>query len=360
MADASLEQLIHQIYEVPLAPDGWMALAPVLHEHFAAPSGLFILRPGCVDVVGASGPVDDEGVALFSTDLWRQDRALAALSNAPAGSLVLDSSLVSERERVKCRFYNDFMASQGLERGFYASIAYGRQGLLVASVQRAAHLGDYEAHEITLMQRILPHLQRSFRTWQHLVDTELERQAALDAMEHVTVGVVLVDGMGKLQFANRIAEEQIGTGALMVANGRLTARSPRATRALQDAVGRAARENFPIADRVALPLADGQTLSVLVSPLTGNPAGLAMLLIGGQGRGGMDESAARQAYGLTPAEARLLAALVEGEQVPDYARRHNISATTAKTHLRAIFDKVGERRQADLIRRVISDPALRA
>jgi DNA-binding CsgD family transcriptional regulator len=291
---------------------------------------------------------------------------MTELASAPIGSLVLDSRLISDPERVKSRFYSDFMAPQGLERGLYASVGRGRHGLLIASAQRGARRGDYEAHEIRLMKQIIPHLQRSFRTWQHVVDAELERQAAIDAMEHVTVGIALVDGLGKLHFANRIAEEQIRGGALMLAHGRLCARSPRATQALQEAIRGAVREDRPIADRVALPVAGAPSVSVLVSPLSDGPASrrhpgrLAMLLIGGEQRRAIDETAVAQVYGLTPAEARLLAALVKGEQLADYAARHKISATTAKTHLRAMFDKIGERRQADLIRRVVSDPALRA
>lgn len=64
----------------------------------------------------------------------------------------------------------------------------------------------------------------------------------------------------------------------------------------------------------------------------------------------------RHSFNLTPAEARLLSALVEGERLTDYAGRIGIKTTTAKTHLRGLFAKTGETRQADLIRRAISDP----
>jgi DNA-binding CsgD family transcriptional regulator len=85
-----------------------------------------------------------------------------------------------------------------------------------------------------------------------------------------------------------------------------------------------------------------------------------MIVIGGEGAAAVQKAAVRQAYGLTPAEARLLAALVEGERLNGYARRTGISITTAKSHLNSLFDKVGERRQADLIRRAASDGWLRS
>ncbi len=84
-----------------------------------------------------------------------------------------------------------------------------------------------------------------------------------------------------------------------------------------------------------------------------------MLVLGTATRPSIEHSRLRQSFGLTPAEARLLGALIAGERLPDYARRHGVSPTTARTHLRSLFDKTGERRQSDLIRRALSDPVLR-
>jgi len=64
-------------------------------------------------------------------------------------------------------------------------------------------------------------------------------------------------------------------------------------------------------------------------------------------------------YGLTPAEARLMAALVDGERLEDYADRQGISVNTARTQSKQIFAKTGHGRQADLIREVLANPALR-
>jgi DNA-binding CsgD family transcriptional regulator len=65
-------------------------------------------------------------------------------------------------------------------------------------------------------------------------------------------------------------------------------------------------------------------------------------------------------YGLTPAEARLMAALVDGERLEDYAERQQISINTARTQSKQVFAKTGHGRQADLIREVLANLALRA
>jgi DNA-binding CsgD family transcriptional regulator len=63
-------------------------------------------------------------------------------------------------------------------------------------------------------------------------------------------------------------------------------------------------------------------------------------------------AAAAAEFGLTPAEARLLAVLFEGCSVPQAAERLGVARTTARTHLQRVFDKTGARRQGDLMRLV--------
>ncbi len=367
MSRQSFEQLIDSIYEVPLSADGWMSLAPALQEHLGAPVALFLAGPADVRLLGDAGPVSGPEMHDYADHLWREDRAMAALQSAPPGQVIADSQLVSDRERRTSRFYNDLLGANGLERGLYASVARGKDGLMFIAAQRSAFAGDYDLAEVGAIRRIVPHLRRSYRTWLRIREAELQRGTALDAMEHVTLGIALVDEAGKLHFANRVAEHEMSKGALTVAHGRVTCRSSHAAHALRAAVRAAARQKRAIAQRVIVGDGEGPSpLSVLVAPVRDqataglHPSNLAMLLIGRRELNAVEEVALGTAYGLTPAEARLLAALVDGERLPTYARRHGIAVTTAKTHLKALFDKVGERRQADLIRRAVSDPFLRS
>ena len=61
-------------------------------------------------------------------------------------------------------------------------------------------------------------------------------------------------------------------------------------------------------------------------------------------------------FGLTPAEAKLLERLVEGESLKNSAILLDISHNTARSQLRSIFEKTGTNRQAALIRLVMSTP----
>jgi DNA-binding CsgD family transcriptional regulator len=107
-------------------------------------------------------------------------------------------------------------------------------------------------------------------------------------------------------------------------------------------------------------------LSVAVTPMDerDRPAGLigplALVAVSMPERAeGPREEGLRVLFDLTPAEARLVTALCSGETLAGYAGATGATLNTVKTHLKHVFEKTGETRQTDLVRRVATDLALR-
>jgi len=71
----------------------------------------------------------------------------------------------------------------------------------------------------------------------------------------------------------------------------------------------------------------------------------------------LDAAVLRLLYHLTPAEARLAVAVAEGRELTEIAEAFGIARNTARAQLRTIYDKTGVRRQADLVRLLLSGPA---
>ncbi|MGH6998719.1 MAG: LuxR C-terminal-related transcriptional regulator, partial [Phenylobacterium sp.] len=61
-------------------------------------------------------------------------------------------------------------------------------------------------------------------------------------------------------------------------------------------------------------------------------------------------SSLSESFGLTPAEVRLARKLRDGRSLQDAADELSVSVNTVRNQLRAIFDKMGLKRQSDLIR----------
>jgi DNA-binding CsgD family transcriptional regulator len=70
------------------------------------------------------------------------------------------------------------------------------------------------------------------------------------------------------------------------------------------------------------------------------------------------ENALQRLYQLTPAEARLAAALAAGESVQCFAARTGVTEGTARHHLKHVLAKTETHRQADLMRLIFTGPAM--
>jgi DNA-binding CsgD family transcriptional regulator len=67
-----------------------------------------------------------------------------------------------------------------------------------------------------------------------------------------------------------------------------------------------------------------------------------------------------QAFGVSPAESRLAAALLTGKRPSEIAAASGVRITTVRTQLSSILRKVGVDRQADLVRVLSSIPGIRS
>lgn len=160
-------------------------------------------------------------------------------------------------------------------------------------------------------------------------------------------GVILCDRHGKVVFANRVAAVVLtqADALLIDRGGEIRGRVPAETALLRQALAdggavRASRES-------------GEALPLLVCPLP--PEG-AVIFIGDRQSAMSQEPIARW-YELTPAEARVAAALAEGESLEDAAELLGITRNTARTHLKRIFAKTGTNRQGALVRLLLTGPA---
>jgi DNA-binding NarL/FixJ family response regulator len=67
----------------------------------------------------------------------------------------------------------------------------------------------------------------------------------------------------------------------------------------------------------------------------------------------------REAYGRTPAETRVLSAILRGQRTCEYAAASDVSQNTVQTQIKALYAKTGCHSQADLVRKTLNDPLLR-
>ena len=64
-----------------------------------------------------------------------------------------------------------------------------------------------------------------------------------------------------------------------------------------------------------------------------------------------------EAYGLTPAEGRVLAGLLDGRDPGSIAEALGIAVSTVRTHIKRLYEKTGTSRQTELVVKALNSPA---
>jgi DNA-binding CsgD family transcriptional regulator len=186
-------------------------------------------------------------------------------------------------------------------------------------------------------------------------------------VDDLNVGVVVIEDDWRVAYANRAAAVMLSVDvALTIESGRLVIRpeavaerfrawlacsgSPRAVVAVARASGR--------------PSALFEYLSPLAGVAGNRLHVLAMLDAGQPPR--VDPDRLAVAFGLTRAEARLMASLATGETLQGFAQRQGITVATVRSHFESVCAKTGARRQSQVVRLAmacaapiarVSDPA---
>lgn len=358
LTEGLVASLTEKVYEAALAPEAWQRLALDLAQVLRGQVAICRHAEQPIGVYGLTG--DPAAMADYTSHYWRLDLGIQRLAHSRPGVVLTDVELAGP-DPAWSQFVNDFVHPMGCGAVLYASPYRHGDELVALVAARELRAGPYDEASLHVIQQLSPHIARSLAIQERMSAARLESAASIEALERAAMAVLVVDGQGRLRFANAVAEAQLRNGVIAFSREHVHAGSTDATRVLHRAIRSASAAG--LAETVSLPRPDGRG----PLPVTICPAGASIAsAVGGDTRlvlllfsiapVSLEKTYLARAFGLTPAETRLLTALVEGERLSDYAARTSIRVTTVKTHLRNLFLKTGEQRQADLIRRVMSEP----
>jgi DNA-binding NarL/FixJ family response regulator len=184
----------------------------------------------------------------------------------------------------------------------------------------------------------------------------------LASLDRLGVTAFIVNANGTVHQQNDCARNLLaGDEAVSVANSRLRFSDPALNTTLESALRKTTQ---PSRRSSLFPVRAGknEVYEVNVSPL--QPAEdnerapvlpLALVVIA-RPRPDAERIArrVRRVYGLTEAEARVMAALTLGETVKQIAVAHGVRVSTVRAQVRSIFEKTGVHRQTELVRLALS------
>lgn len=194
-----------------------------------------------------------------------------------------------------------------------------------------------------------------------------ERHRAEETLDLLATGTIVVTAGARVLLANRSAERVLRRGDLLrVEGGRLRAAMPWHDEELQKLVGAALdpgvvepMAGIGVMNLVARP--ETSPLHLIVSPLRladdeGTPSA-AIIVRDRDAQTNVHPAFLRRLYGLTRAEARVVAELAKGKRLQEVADGLHVSLNTVRNQLKQAFNKTQTNRQSDLVSLVLTSVA---
>lgn len=352
---------ITSIYDAAVDIDGWPAALGRIGGHVGGDGGCFVGFSWTGDTVtvfrtlGADPAFDQIYRDRWARNPWADRNILQPVGTAFASDQLIDLATLERTE-----YYQEFLRPLDIGHGLSSLLGGNRDFLAGMTISRSRRAGAYDEAAVATLQALVPHLQRAAQIQLRLRGWEPRALLAVDLLDRLSFGVVLLGVDGALLFANvaarRIAERHDG---LLLTRERLSAVGTpdrrRLDRLIVDALNLARGAASAGGGGMTVASAEGGLpIHLLVTPLVGAAAealacqGVAVFIRDPDARHGTDDAALRQLFDLTPAEARVAALIASGAGVAATASAMGIGQTTVKTHLARIFGKTGVRRQSEL------------
>ena len=219
------------------------------------------------------------------------------------------------------------------------------------AVHRGPGRPPFDEADCAVLKRLMPHVMRMLELRHAFFDMGSALDLAGRALDPIVQAVMTFGRDGRVVHANRSARLLLarGDGLGLDRSGRLVALDRAANALLAEAFN----DGGPSTPRILRITRPGGAAPYLVRMWHRDEPGETATVLYLSDPARRDRASPEdlsQTLGLTASGAKLLAALMAGDSLNDYARGAGLSLNTVKFHLKMIFEATGTHRQADLLR----------
>ena len=359
------ESLLDSIYAAGEDPRNWEKVLAALTSHLSgAGGGLHAMTlDGSSFAFGATYRVDPEALAAYAEYYYAVNPLNAALSHIPVGAAVPDQQLVVPSDLKRTEFYNDY--GRRFDIAGSVTLLLARDSRQEASLGIVRGVGSdlFTDEQVAFVQRLSPHILRAIGLNRRLASLEVERQSFETALDRIETAVLLLDGEGQIYYCNAAGTKLLKrVDGLTASRGRLSAISSSAQMTLAGHIQNALAVKGARGGSVSVPRQhSARPLIVRIMPFAQKSdfwiaatGARAIVFISDPDRPDGDSiTGVMDAYGLTPAEKKLVAELLAGRSLNEAAANLNITRVTSRNRLARIMAKTDTHRQGQLLQLIL-------
>ncbi len=246
-ADARLSALISHYYDAALDSSLWPGTAKRTAQALDSTSTVIKLHGGgaqvdlleCTDNLVVAERDRAWAEDWHRRDLWVERSVAHGLSR-----VITDEDLVTPEEQARSGFYQEWLRHLDIHH-MLGAVFQAADGVIgVLGIHRTREAGAYSEVERSKVALLLPHLQRALRLGRRLSALSQAHAAALQALDRVDTGVIVVDERCRVMLSSAMADALLrGNTELAVHGGCLVLQQP----ALRDALSAQVRAAVNVA-----------------------------------------------------------------------------------------------------------------
>lgn len=373
-----ISQVIDRIYAAALDTSVWPEVTENLRSSYdCVAAGLYAadMDSGRVSILGMHG-IDSSQIRSYVDHHLLDNPWTAVPATQRRGVIRTDRSLDEYHGRPgyyrATPLFNEWMKPQDFIHTLGINLCAEGSALIKFFIYRPERAGAFSGSDIAEFSRLSGHLSSALAVARRLDLKDIQLESAMHLVDGLRLGVIFLDGRGRLSHANRYARSLLEEGAgLTTRDGIVGAARVADTRRLAGIVATALEvyhgTAIDVPGMIDVARAQGRRpLRVIAVPLPRRSEGpwfacrLAVALIVSDPEAEPIVSCEwlRQRYGLTAREARLAQSLGQGVTLREAAERNSVTYETARWHLKHIFQKTGTARQSELVRLLLSEQTL--
>jgi DNA-binding CsgD family transcriptional regulator len=359
--------LIGDIYDASLDPGLWQDVFDEVCAYVGVIEAGVILQDNIRKIaeVPFGSTHDPHYRQLYAEKYFRINPMFPTITFFNVETTIPVTDILSRAELCQTKFGREWLAPQRYIDSVFSIVEKSATGCALLTAIRDANQGFFDDEVRRRFTLIVPHVRRALLIGKVIDLKRVEAAALADSLDTLASGMFLVDETGRIVHANASAHMMVAeANVLRAADGRLHTVTPETDRTLLDTFTAAANGDGAVGRKgIAVPLdaRDGSRYVANVMPLTGGArrnagvsyAAVAVVFVH---KAVLDlpspPEAMAKTFQLTPAELRVLFAIVEVGGVPEVADVLGITEGTVKTHLHHLFEKTGTTRQVDLVKLV--------
>lgn len=377
MRDTDLFLLIEKIYAAGLDPNLWQDCIDDIQNLLKGRVGFFYTFDSTLEEATDfffTSDSDPEWIQKFFNYYIQKNPYPQPLHElAPAGIPLIDDMVLSRDDARKTEYYNGWVKPQGLDiTQVGCKVSIDKDRFIILGTHVDPKTFDTQSHYYhSILTTLIPHITRSIKINQIIKEQQQTQKNLQDIFDRLDLAIFIIDQKFRIQISNGLANKILKRGDLILIDKyskSLVSANKDCSEQFYTALKRCLSETKKLEQQTLCLTSTIDNQKYVTWAQTANQEHLAqfndkappfhfndenpliaVLVSIPQTHTGPPVDIVESILGVTKAEAKLAAALANGETLKSYALQAKISHNTARGQLSSIFHKTGLNRQAELV-----------